>query len=480
MTPSPQEIKDRINKIGISEAKNLLKNWILDSNEGKLRAQALEILGSIEEGKNFKFFEQLFLSDENLQIRIIAGQILKEKYSSNKKLIPLLEFILKKDDNVELQLFAVRTLNLLDSVKARKTVIDFLKNLIENEFSSKISKDLQEIYEFRPINSIPEALLSICINLILKIFYMKKCGYHVTLKGGKIFSLNCESSNLNKISNILGLNDLNDLEHLQLARNKLESIEGIQILTKLRTLDLAYNKLEKIENLEDLINLEELNMSYNKIRRINSLDSLCNLKKLFLNHNQIGEIDNLSNLVKIEHLNLSYNQISEIKNLECLEQLNRLNLANNKIEKISGLNNLQNLMWLHLNDNKISQISGLLNLHQLKGLYLSNNLINDIESLENQVNLKKMELSKNKIKKIKGLSTLNNLQELYLDNNSIEELEGFEGLDNLIILYIGRNHISKFNNESIKCLKNLNFLFLNENPLDKESWEYFKKRFKFP
>ncbi|MFW9989858.1 MAG: leucine-rich repeat domain-containing protein [Candidatus Odinarchaeota archaeon] len=480
MELDPDFIKENLNQIGRKEGLTFLKEWIDNSSDIVLRQKALKNYGLLEEGKNFKFFEQLFLSDENLQIRLIAGQILKEKYSSNKKLIPLLEFILKEVDNIELQLFAVRSLNLLDSAKARKTVVEFLKKLIKNEFSSKLSKDLQEIYEFRPTNSIPEASLSICINLMLKNFYLKKCGYHITLKGGKIFSLNCESSNLNKVSNILGLNHLDDLEHLQLARNKLESIEGIQILTKLRTLDLSYNKLEKVENLEDLINLEELIISNNKIRRINNLDTLHHLKKLFLNHNQIEEIDNLSNLVNLEDLNLSHNQISEIKNLECLEQLNRLNLSYNQIEKMKGLNNLQSLMWLYLNNNKISQISGLLNLHQLKGLSLSNNLISNIESLENQVNLKKLELSNNNINKVKGLSSLDNLQELYLDNNSIEELEGFEGLGNLIILYIGRNYISKFNNESIKCLKNLNFLFLNENPLDKESWDYFKKRFKFP
>ena len=37
-----------------------------------------------------------------------------------------------------------------------------------------------------------------------------------------------------------------------------------------------------------------------------------------------------------------------------------------------------------------------------------------------------------------------------------------------------------YDKEDIEGLKNLNFLFLNENPLDSKSWCYFKKRFKYP
>ena len=90
------------------------------------------------------------------------------------------------------------------------------------------------------------------------------------------------------------------------------------------------------------------------------------------------------------------------------------------------------------------------------------------------------EINYDKIDKIKGLEALINLQELYLDGNNIMKLEGFDNLQNLIMLHLGRNSISSFRNESIESLKNLNFLFLNENPLDQMSWNQFKKRFKFP
>jgi internalin A len=116
----------------------------------------------------------------------------------------------------------------------------------------------------------------------------------------------------------------------------------------------------------------------------------------------------------------------------------------------------------------------------LRLLYISNNKIEKIEGFENLSNLKKLELSNNKISNLEGLQNLLNIQELYLDNNDIERLEGLNYLSKLIILHIGRNKISKFRIEDIKPLNNLNFLFLNENPLDQQSWEHYKKRFRFP
>jgi Leucine-rich repeat (LRR) protein len=113
-------------------------------------------------------------------------------------------------------------------------------------------------------------------------------------------------------------------------------------------------------------------------------------------------------------------------------------------------------------------------------LYISNNLIEKIQGLDNLFNLKKLELSGNKISNLEGLQDLLGLQELYLDNNHIEKLVGLDYLSKLIILHIGRNKISKFRSELIKNLTNLNFLYLNENPLDQQSWEHYHKRFKFP
>jgi len=323
----PDYIIENLDQIGRKEGLVLLREWIDSSSEPILRQKALEHYGSIDTGKNFKFFEHLFLSDENLKIRLIAGQILKEKYWNNKKLISLLEYTLRKVDNVNQRLFAVKTLTSTDTLKTRKLIVEYLKELIKKEFKDKVNEFPKEIYTFNYNEAIPGLFLDICINLILYTHYTNKCGYHVTARKGKIISLNCESSNLNKISEIVELGSLKDLEHLQLERNNIENIDCTQILKKLRTLVLSHNILGRIENLESLKKLEELNLSNNKIRRIENLDSLQNLKKLSLNYNLIENIDNLTHLTKLEELNLGHNAISEIKNLDRLDQLNRLNLS---------------------------------------------------------------------------------------------------------------------------------------------------------
>jgi len=477
MELNPDYIKENLSEIGKKEGLNLLRELINSSNDSNIRKKALENFGMIEEGNNFSFFEQLFLSDEDLDIRLIAAKILKDKYLTHKKLFRLLEYTLKEVDNVNQKIFAIGALNSMQSIKARKVLTEHLKEFIKTKFKDQ-KYELQFSYNYNL--PIPEIFIEIFINLILYDFYEDKCRYLVTLRRGKIVALNCESSNLEEITDIYGFYLLNDLEHLSLQRNNLRIISDLQHLSKLKTLDLSHNKLERIENLENLDKLEELYLSNNKIWRIENLESLPNLKKLTLSDNLIKLIENLNSLIWLEILDLSHNDITYIRNLDKLENLKRVNLSSNKIQKMEGLIQLKNLMWLYLNDNIISQLEGLSTLNKLKGLYLSNNIIERIESLENLLSLKKLELSNNKINKLEGLQKLVELQELYLDNNLIEKVEGLEGLDNLIMLHIGRNRIVEFRKESVLHLKSLNFLFLNENPLNQKSFIEYQKRIRFP
>ncbi|MHA1985918.1 MAG: leucine-rich repeat protein [Promethearchaeota archaeon] len=480
MELDPDVIKENLTEIGEKEALILLRELIENSADPYIRRRALENYGELEKGKNFTFFENLFFSDEDLRVRLIAGKVLNHRYSGHKKLIPLLEYTLKKISNIELKIFSLRCLSTLDRIKTRKIVMNYLKHLIKVKFKDEMKSFSEEIFNSDYKARIPERIIEICINLILNDYYIRVCGYLSSLRYGKIVSLDCESVNLESIGDIVGIKNLDDLEHLNIQRTKIKSIGNLQHFKKLKHLNLSHNQINKIENLQKLVSLEELNLSYNKIHKIQNLEKLKKLKKLSLNNNSITEIENLNFLTDLEDLNLIHNNISEIKNLEKLESLKRINLSSNKIEKLSGLSYLRNLIWFSINDNKISQISGLSPLNNLRMLYVSNNLIERIEGLENLYNLRRLVLSGNRISNLEGLQTLLELQELYLDNNNIEKLEDLDYLSKLIILHIGRNKILKFRSEYIKNLANLNFLYLNENPLDQQSWEQYKKRFKFP
>jgi len=477
---TPEGIRENIEEIGKKEGLALLREIIATDGSVNVRKRALTIFGEFDTLKNFKFLEQLFLSDEEIEIRLIAGKILQEKYSVHKKMIPLLEYVLQERTNIKQQLFSINSLYLIDTVKSRKVLIEYLRNLINFGFTDLKHRIPNEIYTYRINSPFPESLVEICLNLRLYNYYVKFCGFLSSLRAGKIVSLYCESSNLGGLKEIVGLEYLNELEHLSIHRTEIERIDNLAFFKNLKTLDFSKNKLNRIENLESVVGLEELDLSNNKIQKIENLSYLKNLKKLALNNNRIAVIENLNSLSNLEDLNLSYNLIKKISNLEQLVKLKKLSLSHNNIEEITDLSQLRELMMLYINDNNISQIKGLEIHNQLKVLYLSNNVINKLEGLDALENLKKLELSYNKISKLEAMENLTELQELYLDNNNIESLEGLEPLKKLIIVHIGRNRITQFREEHINNLPNLNFLFLNENPLDKQSWDHYKKRFRFP
>ncbi|TFG26336.1 MAG: hypothetical protein EU532_10105 [Promethearchaeota archaeon] len=479
MELNPQSIRDNLDKIGVKEALALLKEWIISSNDFMLREEALNLFGSIDEGTNFNFYEQLFLSDENIEIRLITGNLLKDKYLKHKGIISLLEYTLLNVDNLEQKFLAVEILDKIRTKDSRKIIKNFLGTYIQKKLKKKIREFPQEIFATDYDYLISPQILEICFNLILYDYYIHECGYSVSLKNGFIILLNCEGANLKQIKNIPSLNRLTHLEHLLLARNNIEKIEGLEVLPNLRILDLSSNQIKVIENLEHLTSLEELNLLDNKIERIQNLESLINLIKLNFEHNLITEIQGLENLKNLEELNLNKNQITEIKKINNLTNLIRLSLSFNQIKLISGLTKLENLIWLTLNDNKISQIQGLEGLKNLKVLNLTNNLIERVQNLDNQQNLIKLELSNNKIHYIESFEHLKKLQELFLDRNYIKTLDGIECLESLIILFIERNNISEFDSKSVDNLKNLNFLFLNENPLTPQSWLCYKRWSRF-
>jgi len=59
-------------------------------------------------------------------------------------------------DNVELKLFAVKTLNSISNMRARIILIDFLKDIVKKEFKDKTNKFQKEIYTLNHKGTIPE------------------------------------------------------------------------------------------------------------------------------------------------------------------------------------------------------------------------------------------------------------------------------------------------------------------------------------
>lgn len=106
------------------------------------------------------------------------------------------------------------------------------------------------------------------------------------------------------ITEIIGLNQVHDLEELDLSNNKISEITGLDNLTTLKKLDLSGNQIEEIKGLEDLTNLQEVYLNKNQIKDIKGLEILTNLRVLDLSDNAITDSQTLKKL-KENHLNLT-------------------------------------------------------------------------------------------------------------------------------------------------------------------------------
>ncbi|MEJ2250970.1 MAG: leucine-rich repeat domain-containing protein [Candidatus Lokiarchaeota archaeon] len=462
-------------KLNEKETIKRLKDIIFNSRDEKSRVDALISLGKVNQLKNYRFLENLFLTDENRTIRLIAGKFLLRNHIENPRLLDLLKYCVYNIEDIYQKIFVIKILLKINNKKSNQIIEKYYIYLYKKIFGN------QSDYQPRKLDeNILEIIREKVSNLILYDYYKNKKGYNVTLKNDYIILLNCEGSNLKTIDSIDGLEYITHLKYLKLQRTNLQKIIFSFKLRKLKVLDLSKNKIKKVENLEKLPNLQELYIENNDINKIENLESLANLRKLSFANNYIQKIEGLSTLSHMEELNLNNNNIKEIENLDQLVNLKYLNLSFNKIEEIKNIKSLQNLIRLYLNNNKIKKIQGLNNLILLKGLCLSDNQIEKIENLNQLSELRKLELSSNNIKELEGLEHLTKLQELFLDNNEIKILKGLDNLKNLIILFLKSNKIEKFNRKLIEPLTNLNFIFLNDNPLTPESKLCYNKRTRYP
>eukprot|EP00884_Botryococcus_braunii_P021735 jgi/Botrbrau1/8245/Bobra.0001s0003.1 len=139
------------------------------------------------------------------------------------------------------------------------------------------------------------------------------------------------------------LSSLKSCRHLSLSTNNIEKISNLAGLDNLRILSLGRNQIKKLENLDPLAdNLEELWISYNLLEKLVGIEKLVNLRVLFASNNKINswsDIERLSALDKLEDLLLVGNPIyNEYKDRAAtseyrIEVLKRLP----KLRKLDGI-----------------------------------------------------------------------------------------------------------------------------------------------
>lgn len=160
----------------------------------------------------------------------------------------------------------------------------------------------------------------------------------------------------------------------------------------------------------------------------------------------------------------------ELLNLTLLEELW---LGKNKIERISGLSGLASLRRLDVQSNRLTTIDGLLDssvASTLEELYLLHNAITDEGAISGLLSSSNDDTTSSS-----SSSPFTMLTTLDLSRNRLTCTKPFAELTTLEDLWISGNDVKTFNDiDELRLLTNLDSVYLEYNPLDKE-FEYRKR-----
>lgn len=143
--------------------------------------------------------------------------------------------------------------------------------------------------------------------------------------------------NRTQLDNVLRIDVMRRLVHLQLRCNHIHDMEPLMALTCLETLDLEDNRIRRMAGLAPLVRLRRLDLSKNYIERAESLDTLKSLQYLSLSHNRISSLAPLSTCGSLLELYCSSNMVASEKealHLRDLPKLIILDLAGNPCASI--------------------------------------------------------------------------------------------------------------------------------------------------
>ncbi|XP_068582596.1 leucine-rich repeat-containing protein 9 isoform X2 [Cebidichthys violaceus] len=135
---------------------------------------------------------------------------------------------------------------------------------------------------------------------------------------------------------------MGSLEVLHLSHNGISNMANLQLsrLTNLKALFLQGNEISQVEGLEGLQQLRELVLDRNRIKALadNSFTAQNVLLELHLAENRIRELNHLDPLIELRKLFLGMNKlqdITELDKLEALPSLTELSVVGNPVTKNS-------------------------------------------------------------------------------------------------------------------------------------------------
>ena len=181
--------------------------------------------------------------------------------------------------------------------------------------------------------------------------------------------------------------------------------------------------ISNLTGMEWLENVTNLSLRNNRIENLSRLSGLATLNYLALDANNITDLKPLAGLTKLNYLSLSGNPVSDISTLAGLTALTSLYLNDSKVSDLSPLMRLSNVVYLSVYNSEIVDVRPLAGLKNLSRLYLGGNHIVDAAPLAALTTLTELDISRNElggqgVGHVDALTVLKNVRLLQVGGNA--------------------------------------------------------------
>ncbi|PGS24549.1 NEAT domain-containing leucine-rich repeat protein [Bacillus cereus] len=156
----------------------------------------------------------------------------------------------------------------------------------------------------------------------------------------------------NKITNVAPLSALKNVTYLTLAGNQIEDIKSLYSLP-LKDLVLTRNKVKDLSGIEQMNQLNKLFIGKNKIEDVTPLAKMTQLTELDLPNNELKDITPLSSLVNLQKLDLEANYISDLSPVSKLNKLVYLSFVANEIRDVRPVIELSKKAYINVQNQKV-------------------------------------------------------------------------------------------------------------------------------
>ncbi|CAL6097291.1 leucine-rich_repeat domain-containing protein [Hexamita inflata] len=242
-----------------------------------------------------------------------------------------------------------------------------------------------------------------------------------------------------KLTNIVGIENMKQLQYINLKDNYIILIEQSKCLTNLKQVIIDNNYILDLEYLTNQnwvceqkvptdANLQAYLTDTNSTLTLDAFKAQIAPKKA-KSDQLVAPLIKYDNDMRnkyqpaMKFKTLYIENDNTIKDLKFAQQLDLVELILKQCTDVKFTRNPSNLQYLSLQDCNISDLSGLQNFTQLKKLQITNSPLRSLSHISTLVNLLSLQVTGSKLTNIVGISNLKQLQYLDLSENAIISIQ---------------------------------------------------------